>query len=149
VVSRKRRVRVVFDTNVLAGAFLSRNPDSPNLAAVNLWLVLRRIELVVSQEIVGEYLDVLHRLRVAERLVERLQQRISAGETVTRVNLGPRVVASRDPDDDDFLSTAKAGRADYLVTNDRDLLELAEAERKRLRFQIVTPQVLLAELGDR
>ena len=148
MVSRKRRVRVVFDTNVLAGAFLSRKPDSPNRAVVNLWLISRRLEVVISQEIMSEYLDVLRRLRVGERLVERLEERISAGETVTHVNLGPRVVASRDPDDDVFLSTAKAGRAAFLVSNDRDLLELPEQYRKRLRFQILMPQGLLAQLTE-
>lgn len=149
MVSRKRRIRVVFDTNVIVRALLSRNPDSASLAAVKLWLILRRIEIVVSREIVNEYLEVLHRLHVAERLIEQLQRRISAAETVTWVNLGPRVVASRDPDDDAFLSTAKAGRVAYLVTNDHDLLDLDESARKRLRFQIVTPQVLLAQLAQK
>ena len=119
------------------------------MAVLKLWFILRRIEVVVSQEIVSEYLDVLRRLRVAERLIEQFEKRISADKSVTLVNLGPRVVASRDPSDDAFLSTAKVGRVAYLVTNDRDLLELDDKQRKRLRFEIVTPQLLLAQFAKR
>ena len=32
----------------------------------------------------------------------------------------------RDPKDDKFLATAMAGEADYLVSEDRDLLDLGE-----------------------
>jgi uncharacterized protein len=33
---------------------------------------------------------------------------------------------TRDPKDDKFLATAMAGEADYLVSEDRDLLDLGE-----------------------
>ncbi len=42
----------------------------------------------------------------------------------------------RDPDDQKFLEAALAAQADYLVTKDQALLELARRER---RFRIVTP----------
>jgi uncharacterized protein len=146
VVSRKRRLRVVFDTNVFVAAYLSRKPNSPNAALVRWWRTLRRLELVVCDEVASEYLEILERLGVDSRLIARFDQRLKARETVTWINLGRRVVASRDPDDNVFLSTAQAGRADYLVSNDRDLLDLDERSRKRLKFQIVSPQTLLDEL---
>jgi putative PIN family toxin of toxin-antitoxin system len=49
--------------------------------------------------------------------------------------------ACRDPDDQKFLEAALAAGADFLVTKDQALLELARRER---RFRIVTP----AELGS-
>ena len=42
-----------------------------------------------------------------------------------------------DPADQIFLEAAAAVRADYLVTKDRDLLDLA---RRRLPFRVVQPQ---------
>ena len=42
-----------------------------------------------------------------------------------------------DPADQIFLEAAAAARADYLVTKDRDLLDLA---RSRLPFRVVQPQ---------
>jgi predicted nucleic acid-binding protein len=44
-----------------------------------------------------------------------------------------------DPDDQVFLEAAAAACADYLVTKDRELLELG---RRKLPFQIVSPSSL-------
>ena len=50
-----------------------------------------------------------------------------------------RLPVCRDPDDHKFLAAALAARADFLVTKDLALLELA---RRSLPFGIVTPQKL-------
>ena len=47
--------------------------------------------------------------------------------------------------DDIFIATAIAAKADYLITNDRDLLEISEADKHKLKFQIVTPQEFLKQ----
>ena len=75
--------------------------------------------------------------------IARLQARLMKSPTVTRINLGKRFLVSRDPDDDMLLATAHTGRARYLVTNDRDLLEISLKERRRFRFEIVRPAELL------
>ena len=36
-----------------------------------------------------------------------------------------------------------AAKAQFLITNDRDLLEIAEADKRRLKFRIVTPEQFL------
>lgn len=54
-----------------------------------------------------------------------------------------RYTESRDPDDNIFLSTARAGRADFLITNDRDLLDLPDVFQRTLPFIILTPQAFL------
>ena len=78
------------------------------------------------------------------RLVERLKLR----NTITHVNLGARPKASRDHDDNLLLATALGGKASFLVTNDRDLLDIPTIERKRFKFEIVTPRQLLAKLEE-
>jgi len=45
--------------------------------------------------------------------------------------------ACRDPDDQKFLEAALAANADFLITKDRELLDLA---RRPLPFRILTPQ---------
>jgi len=62
---------------------------------------------------------------------------------VTVVQLGRRYRESRDPDDNLLLATARAGKARYLITNDRDLLDLPEESRRSLPFGIGTPQGFL------
>ncbi len=52
----------------------------------------------------------------------------------------------RDPDDQKFLELARACRADFLVTKDRALLELAHRKVRPAPFRIVTPRQLAAAL---
>lgn len=108
--ARKDRVRVVLDTNVLVGYYLSRSPRSANAQVIRLWRDLRQLQLVVSDPVVEEYLEVLRRLGVEESRVQRFTQRLSGRNTVSHVNLGPRFAASRDPDDNTMLATAHVER---------------------------------------
>jgi predicted nucleic acid-binding protein len=55
----------------------------------------------------------------------------------------PALPKCRDPDDQKFLELALVAGADFLVTKDLALLDLASAVEKRsLRFRIVRPQAL-------
>ncbi len=58
----------------------------------------------------------------------------------------PPLPACRDPDDQKFLELARACAADFLVTKDRALLELAGRKRRPVAFRIVTPGALAREL---
>ena len=143
---RKRRIPVVFDTNVIVGFYLSRAPGSANQQAFRLWRDQRKLQLIVSDEIVREYLELLTRLGVSEPLVIRLEKRLERRTTVTNVRLGSRPKVSRDPDDNLMIATARSGKARFLVTNDRDLLDITAQEQARLRLEIVTPNELLARI---
>ena len=126
---RKDRIAVVLDTNVIVGRFLSRGRPSANLKVYNLWSFERRLQLVVSQSIIDEYLETLERVIDEPHLIAPFRARLQNSPTVTRINLGKRFRFSRDPDDNTLLDTAHTGRARYLVTNDRDLLEISSKER--------------------
>ena len=115
-------IRVVLDTNTLISALLFSGTAS---RLVLLWQS-RRITVLISKEILQEYLRVLaypkfqlgdHEIRA---LVE--EELLPFAETI-RVRRRLAVVR-RDPEDDKFLECAVAGRAEYLVTGDRDLREL-------------------------
>ncbi len=64
-------------------------------------------------------------LRVARRIDSPVPEAERAG-----------LPACRDPDDQKFLEAALAARAEFLVTKDRALLDLA---RRPLPFRILTP----------
>lgn len=146
---RKDRTSVVLDTNVLIGYYLSRKKDSANSKVFLLWRTRRRLQLVVSDEVVAEYLEVLRRLGVPDMRIHRLEERIRSRQTVSHTNLGTHPNESRDPDDNVMLATAVAGKAQYLVTNDRDLLDIPDSAQKKFKFAIVTPGQLLARLEER
>lgn len=88
--------------------------------------------LLVSQPVLSEYLDVLQRPEltrkyrsVATRDPRAILDLLANAEVVEPATI-PAV--SRDPKDDPFLATARVGNADYLVSEDRDLLDLDDHE---------------------
>ena len=145
---RKKRLALVLDTNVIVGYYLSRTPQSANARVFRLWRDQRKLQLIVSDEIVSEYLEVLQRLHVEEPRIRRFAERLQRRETVTHIRLGSRFASSRDPDDNIMLATAVTGKAKFLVTNDRDLLDLPEDQQQRFKFEIVRPQEFLKRSAE-
>jgi len=137
----------VLDTNVWAGNFLTRSSRSFNRRVVRLWLIERRLKLAISDEIETEYLRIFQEfLGFDNRQIAEWRRRFNNRQTVKRVRLKVKTPISRDPKDDIFIATALISKADFLVTNDFDLLEISETEKQKLEFQIVTPQTFLAQL---
>ena len=112
-------VRVVVDTSVLLPGVFFGGPPRDVMAA---WRA-GRIEMVVSREIIQEY------LRVGERLSARFPgadfDRVldMVAETATLVSAPPLPEpVCEDGDDDKFLACAVAAGATYVVSADRALL---------------------------
>jgi putative PIN family toxin of toxin-antitoxin system len=147
-VARKDRIPVVFDTNLFITRLLRRKKNSINQRVFNLWLARRRLQLIISQPILDEYLGVLAMLGATPQNLARLEHHLSTSKTVTRVNLGRRFYLSRDPDDNKFLDTAYAGKAKFIVSRDADLLDIPKEDLRGMRVQIVSPFELLRQLGE-
>lgn len=136
---RKKRIAVVFDTNVLIAFYLSRNSKSAVSKIIRLWRNQRRLQLIVSDEMIAEYLEILERLGISKKRIEKLNEILETFSTVTKVSLGKIPTESRDADDNLVLATALAGKADFLITKDKDLLDISDEDKKKFKFQIVTP----------
>jgi putative PIN family toxin of toxin-antitoxin system len=149
MVSRKRRLRVVLDTNVFVRAFKTRSPKNPNQRVVRLWLRLRRLQLIVSDDLVDEYLGVFSDvLNMDDDLVANWRLRFLHDSRSTFVRLGRRFFDSRDPDDNLLLATAFAGQAATSLTNDRDLLDIPIERRRAYPFDIETPARFLSGIKE-
>jgi putative PIN family toxin of toxin-antitoxin system len=149
MVARKLRLHAVLDTNVLLGHFLTTNRRSPNARVFRLWLPRRHVQLIVSDGVIDEYLRMFaEKLDMRPKQLGAWRERFENDPHCTLVTPGPRPKLSRDPDDNIFIATAVAGRAEYLITNDRDLLELPEDFRRKIPFAIVTPRQFLALFAD-
>lgn len=116
--------RVVFDTVILVRALINPHGVWGRL----IFQYAHAYTLVVSPPIVAEMLDVLHRPELTRRFrslvgldVARAIEILDSAEAVEIEDV-PAV--SRDPKDDKFLATAVAAHADYLVSEDNDLLVL-------------------------
>ena len=139
---KKDRVPVVIDTNVFVANYLSTNRNSPNVGTVRLWRE-RRLQLIISEEITDEYGGILTELNIPENFVTNFLISLEESGAVTPVKLGKRLIDSRDPKDNLFLSTASAGRAKYLITDDNDLLKIPDVVKRKYKFVIITPAEFL------
>ncbi|MDQ3062187.1 MAG: PIN domain-containing protein, partial [Acidobacteriota bacterium] len=106
---RKDRIAVVLDTNVLIAFYLSANPKSASGKIVWLWRHLRKLQLIVSDEIVAEYLEIFARLNIPPKQIKAFAERIETRQTVTKFSLGKIPTESRDADDNLMLATALIG----------------------------------------
>lgn len=119
-------IKAVFDTVVFVRSLL--NPHSRWGHIV--FQTRHRYRLIVSFPVLQEILEVLQRPEltvkfrpVGELNYEELLNVLALAEAVDVARILP---VSRDPADDKFLATAVAAQADYLVTEDNDLLVLKE-----------------------
>jgi putative PIN family toxin of toxin-antitoxin system len=115
-------MRSVVDTNVLVSAVIF--PDSVPREAVGK--VLHHGVLLLSEDTFNELKEVLFRSKL-DRYVSQearalfLAQLRSAAEFIPAIRI---VRECRDPKDDKFLEVALNGRADVIVTGDKDLLRM-------------------------
>jgi len=136
---RKDRLPVVLDTNVIISHYLGKKPYSASARIFRLWRYERKLQLIVSSEVTEEYFEVLERVEIAEQRIVRFRKQLQEADIVTHINLGARHAISRDPDDDVLLAIASAGQAQFLITNDHDLLDIPTRQKKRFQFEILTP----------
>ncbi len=109
------------DTNVLVSAFATRG-----LCADVVRQVLAEHTLVTGEVVLQELRRVLRtRLRLPVRRVEEIERFLREQEVTPRPGKPSKTVV-RDPDDAWVLASAEAAKADVLVTNDRDLLDVAD-----------------------
>lgn len=128
---KKRRLRVVIDTSALVSALWG----GIYLQIINLWKH-GHLQLIVSADIVEEYLRVLAKLGVQPTRLEDWAKWFRHPSKVSVVRPGTKFQICRDPNDDMFLDAAVAGRAKYIIARDPDLVDM-ESFRG---IKIVTPQ---------
>jgi putative PIN family toxin of toxin-antitoxin system len=115
----------------LQGAARRESPAGACLLLVELGA----IELLLSHEVVTEIRGVLGRPRLREKfpvLTDDLVEHFVASvvHQATMIQEVPRVFEySRDPKDEPYLNLAIAGKADYLVSRDTDILDLQTRPR--------------------
>ena len=133
------KLRLVLDTNVWLDLLVFHDPcAAPILAAVSSG----RAEILLNEPCATELERILardfgrHSLDAAARSAAMAEARCLAQFFEAKETL-PALPTCRDPDDQKFLEAAASANADFLITKDAELLELA---RRKPSFRIVTPQ---------
>lgn len=148
---------VVFDCNIYLQAAAS--PDGPAFACMEM-AERSRFILVISDDILVEVRSILTHQAVQKKftglndnVAKKFLMRVS--EIAQYVSPIPAVITfSRDPKDEPYLNLALASGASYLVTRDRDILNIAEDQaegglqlRQTLRgIRMLDPASFLREM---
>ncbi len=128
---------IVIDTNVWYSAVVyGELPESV------IFYCLDACKIVLSEDIVHELLDRLkvkakapyRWLRILRLHLDRLTVIVPAGESITQ--------EVRDPKDVHVMAVAHAEKCDYVITGDKDLLELGSYQQ----IQIVSSRQFLEEV---
>ncbi|MEI6169261.1 MAG: putative toxin-antitoxin system toxin component, PIN family [bacterium] len=121
-------LRIVLDTNVIISALI-RTDSTPGLIVRSV-VDEMAVRLVTSHSLLAELRAVLAYPRLQRYLKmgkdDKEEFVILLEQIADIVNISdyPASGICRDPDDEPYLQTARAGRADYIVSGDQDLLVL-------------------------
>jgi putative PIN family toxin of toxin-antitoxin system len=140
--------RALIDTNLLVRMVTGTPTASP---LYRLWRA-DRFELLISSHLLDELVEVLDRPRLRRYLrpgaAHAFLTLLRAEATVITPTY--HITLCRDPKDDVLLEVAATGRADYLVSADRDLTDaphLKATMEARYGAKIVTMSEFLTALG--
>ena len=123
-------MRIVVDTNVvISGMFFGGNPRKIIESIVD-----GTIDAFATTDIIDEYMEIV------ESMIERKQgsfnQRVFSPlfSALNIINSETKIAISRDPDDNKFIECAVDAKALYIVSGDKDLLDIS----KYKDIQIIT-----------
>lgn len=132
-------LRIVLDTNCLFSAFLSYNHSREviNLARK------KKVILITSRILNADLSELFHKKIDGEQL--RINRFLNTLSILTSIVFPTDTlsVITRDIDDNRVLEAAIAGECDYIVTGDKDLLELKDYKG----IKIFTPKDFLEEFS--
>lgn len=115
--------RIIIDTNLWISFLITKD-----FAKLDEILFSRHGILVFSQELLDEFLEVARRPKFRRFFssadIEELLETIE--EYADFVKVHSKIEICRDPKDNFLLSLSVDGNADYLLTGDKDLLDLTK-----------------------
>lgn len=150
----------VFDCNIIWQSFFFENGVS---AKCKKLVDDDKIILLLSSEVIAEMREVMTRPEFLERfenvteaLVDRFLEQL-AKKSVFIKTVPQKITLTRDQDDEPYINLAIEGKADFIVTRDKDLLDLMtgfDVESKEFRqktrpLKIVEPLEFLKIVNEK
>jgi len=126
-------IRAVFDTSVLLRYLIKPSAAIKELIEER-WLG-DKVQMVTAQDLMAELEGVLKRDYIQTLIQADEGQALLDGITLKAdilPQLGPVPAYTRDPKDDKFIACALVGDANYLITEDKDMLTLKVVEDVRI-----------------
>lgn len=120
-------MKVVLDTNVWLSAIFWTGEANKIVKKAEE----KKFEIIISQEILSEIVEILNREQKFENLLENKKQRIEdVIKTILHLSIlkepKEKISVIKDESDNKFLEVALSGKANYILSYDNHLLELNE-----------------------
>lgn len=124
-----KSLKVILDTNLWISFLITKN-----YSQLDEILVEKKCALVFSEELLEEFLTVIKRPKFrrffsneeTENLIETIQEFSEFVEVKSEVSV------CRDEKDNFLLSLSKDSKTDFLITGDKDLLDLENFESTKI-----------------
>ncbi|MFH1617782.1 MAG: putative toxin-antitoxin system toxin component, PIN family [Candidatus Margulisiibacteriota bacterium] len=129
--------RAVLDTNV----FISALKKGKLRKILDLWME-DRFDVLVSDKIIKEVFEVLKRPKFNFSSLDIEELGTLIFERARIFNSEETIRICDDPDDNKFIECAVAGKANFIVSGDKDLLRIQEYQEIR----IIAPSDFIKEL---
>ncbi len=127
---KSKPLKLIVDTNLWVSFVISKklNLPDPLLFAGNT-------RLLFSTELITEIQETITKPRLKKYFgINALEEMLSAFEPfIDLIEVESIVTVCRDPKDNFLLALAKDGKADYLLTGDKDLLELKKFGKTKIK----------------
>lgn len=122
-------LRLVIDTNLWISFIVSNKLDR-----LENFLIDNKAKILLSEELINEIASTIAKPRLKKYFPEdALAEMLDVFEPFSDfIEIKSKVEVCRDPNDDFLLSLAKDGKADYLLTGDKDLLVLEVFEGTKI-----------------
>jgi len=132
-------MKITVDTNVLiSSTFWNGNSDK----IINL-VENNKIELILSEEIIEEFIKVLNYKEIQEKIKDKnleMKRSVEKIVSISKIVIPKlKINISEDSDDNKILECAVEGKADYIISQDNHLLKLKEYNK----IKILTPKEFL------
>lgn len=126
------KYKIIIDTNLWVSWLIS----DKYIKLDNIFLA-DKVELLYSKELIEEYIEVIHRPKIQKYFKKSL---IEIEDIITgilsiyacEIEIKTEIDICRDKKDNFLLSLAIDGKADYLITGDKDLLELKNIQKTKI-----------------
>jgi probable toxin-antitoxin system toxin component, PIN family len=127
---KSKPLKLIVDTNLWVSFVISNK-----LNLLDSFLFTGNARLLFSKELITEIQETITKSRLKRYFgTNALEQMFSAFEPyIDFIEVESIVTICRDPNDNFLLALAKDGKADYLITGDKDLLELKKFGKTKIK----------------
>jgi hypothetical protein len=121
-----KQIKLVLDTNLFIAAHFNKKSASAKI--IDLCLA-DKFKVYYSENIFKELVFILKNIRAPREYKEKIFELFEKSTSIKPKRVW---LVEDDPDDNKFLGTAWAGRANYLLTSDKHLLKIKKFKETKI-----------------